>query len=438
MGAFYIDEDISTSGTFSQNYASPMQNYDNGGESWAIFGQGTYDLSDTFRINAGIRYTEDEKFADGISDTFVTFCGGPPNSPNFLTPGPPPNSSFANGCASGQIAAHPITSDRDAFIADLVAQGVLRPGSTADDGFYPYIIPGNITPALAVIINVGDGELQSNLDYSETTGRIAAELDWGEDNLLYAAFETGYRAGGVDLSIASPTYEPEYIDAFTIGSKNRFLDNTLQLNVEAFRWNYEDQQVTYFTTLDSASSFPIANADATITGLDVDFIWAAGDNTTISGNAQILDSTYDRLELISDPGRGRFGCASAGVNAGVQSYDCSGNSLLYSPDFGADLSVNHILDLNNLNLSLTGSVSYRSEQETNFLFLDETASDSYTTLNLDASLYAGDDSSWVLSAFVRNVGDERYLMTTSVSNRGLSYGVYSPPRTYGVRLRMDF
>ena len=42
LGAFYIEEEISTSGVFQQNYASPMQNYDNGGESWAIFGQGTF------------------------------------------------------------------------------------------------------------------------------------------------------------------------------------------------------------------------------------------------------------------------------------------------------------------------------------------------------------------------------------------------------------
>ena len=99
VGAFYIEEDISTSGIFAQNYATPMQNYDNGGESWAIFGQGTFDVTDSFRLNAGIRYTEDSKFVNGISDTFVTFCGGSPASGDFLTPGPPfiPN-AFNHGC----------------------------------------------------------------------------------------------------------------------------------------------------------------------------------------------------------------------------------------------------------------------------------------------------------------------------------------------------
>ena len=450
IGAFYIDEDISTSGVFAQNFASPIQNYDNGGDSWAVFGQGTFDVSDDFRLNAGIRYTRDNKFVDGISDTFVTFCGGAPATGNFLTPGPPPFNSFVNGCASGAIPAHPITSDRDAFIADLVSRGVIAPDSVATvpgngpPPIYNFTLPGGVpptpgnpNPVLGAIVNVGDGALRQELEFDEVTFRLSAEWDWGPSNLLYANFETGYRAGGVDLSSASPTYDPEFIDAFTIGSKNRFLDNTLQINAEAFIWKYDDQQVTYFTTLDSASAFPIANGDATIKGLDVDVVWAMSDNTTIGGNFQILDSVYDSLELISDPGRGRFGCPSSGVTAGIETYNCSGNSLLFSPDFGADLNINHIVNIANYDVSLTGNLSYRAEQQTNFLLLDETEADSYVSLNLDVA-FSPRDADWVLSVFVQNATDERYSTNTNVSNRGLAYTIFSPPRTYGVRLRADF
>ncbi|MFK7828718.1 MAG: TonB-dependent receptor [Congregibacter sp.] len=439
VGAFYIDEEISTSTVFAQNFASPIQNYDNGGDSWAIFGQGTFELTETFRLNAGIRYTEDSKFADGISDTFVTFCGGAPFSGNFLTP----PASFGNGCASGAMPAHPVTNDRDEFIQHFVDNGLIAPDSVADipgrgrPPFYDLTIPGGISPVLGTIVNVGDGELTSELDYSETTYRLGMEWDWADDNLLYATFETGYRAGGVDLSTVSPTYDPEYIDAFTIGSKNRFFDNTLQINAELFLWEYDGQQVTYFTTLDSASAFPIANADATIQGLDLDMIWAATSNTTIGLSMQFLDATYDELTLVSDPGRGRFGCASQGVSGGIESYSCAGSEMLYSPEFGADLNLNHIVTMGNYDLSLTAVVSHRSEQQTNFLFLDETESDAYTMLNFDATLFA-DNEDWSVSAFVRNATDERFSVNTNVSNRGLAYAIYSPPRTYGLRLTANF
>jgi len=439
VGAFYIDEEISTSTVFAQNYASPIQNYDNGGDSWAIFGQATLDLTEAFRVSAGVRYTEDTKFASGISDTFVTFCGGAPYSGNFLTP---PN-SFRNGCNSGQMPVSPITSDRDAFIQYFVDNGLIAADSIADipgrgrPPSYNFTIPGNLTDSIGAIVNVGDGELSSDLSYSETTYRLGVEWDWGADNLLYATFETGYRAGGVDLSTVSPTYDPEYLDAFTIGSKNRFLDNTLQVNAELFHWKYDGQQVTYFTTLDGASAFPIANADATIQGLDLDIIWAATGNTTIGLNMQFLDAVYDSLALVSDPGRGRFGCASTGVSGGVQSYSCAGNEMLYSPEFGADLNINHMINMGNYDLSLTAVASHRSEQETNFLFLNETASESYTMFNFDATLLA-DDAGWSLSAFVRNATDERFSMNTNVSNRGLAYAIFSPPRTYGIRLTANF
>ncbi|MBJ2137627.1 TonB-dependent receptor [Paraglaciecola chathamensis] len=441
LGVFYFDEEIQTSGVFAQNYASPIQNYENGGDSWAVFGQATYDVSDTFRMNLGLRYTEDSKYAEGISDTFVTFCGGAPFSGNFLTP----PASFGNGCASGAMPAHPIISDRDEFIAYFVNEGLIAPDSVATvpgmgpPPFYNLTIPGGITPQIGSIVNVGEGFIQTELDYSETTYRIGVEYDVAEDSLLYATFETGYRAGGVDLSLAAPTYDPEYIDAFTFGSKNRFLDNTLQLNLEAFHWKYDGQQVTYFTTLEGASSFPIANGDATIQGLDVDVIWSIGGGTTISGNVQFLDSTYDSLTLVSDPGRGRFGCASTGVEDDLESYDCSGQSLLYSPDFGANLAVNHVIEIDEYNLSLTAQASHRSEQATNFLFVESTNTDSYVTLDFDATLASGNDSfDWTLSLFVRNATDEQYVANSNVNNRGLTYVVHNPPRTFGLRFRTEF
>jgi len=439
LGAYYFEEEISTSTVFAQNYGSPIQNYDNGAESWAIFGQGTFELTDTFRLNVGIRYTEDKKDVNGISDTFLTFCGGAPFTGNFLTP----PASFGNGCASGAMPAHPVTNDRDEFIQYFVDNGLIAPDSEADipgmgpPPFYDLTIPGGISPVLGSIVNVGEGALTSELDYDETTYRIGVEWDWADDSLLYATFETGYRAGGVDLSLVSPTYDPEYIDAYTIGSKNRFFDNTLQVNAELFYWEYDGQQVTYFTTLEGASQFPIANADATIQGLDLDMIWAATANTTIGLNMQFLDASYDELTLVSDPGAGRFGCSSQGVSGGIEAYSCGGNDMLYSPEFGADLNINHVINLGDYDLSLTAVASHRAEQQTNFLFLDETESDSYTTLNLDVTLMA-DDAGWSISAYVRNATDEQVLVNTNVQNRGLAYGVYSPPQTYGIRLSANF
>lgn len=432
VGLFYFDEEGDTSANFAQESVSPIQNYDFSGDSWALFAQGTLDVSDRFRINAGLRYTEDEKQVVGGTNTFVTFCGGPPG-PDFITP----PASFGQCDVPGALPIGPSVSDPQVWIDTLIAQGFLLPGSTPADGFYPIIAPG---PGGAIIDIDAGLSLTNDIAYDETTWRIGIEYDYGDDSLLYATFETGYRAGGVDISLINPTYKPEFIDAITIGSKNRLRDNSIQLNLEAFLWKYEDQQVSTFATINGGPAFPTANADSTIQGLDVDFLWAATDTMRIGAKVQFLDATFDRLNLQSDPGTGRYGCAATGIGAnGLEQFDCSGISMLYTPDIAADITVSNTVVLSSsYAIDWVAALSYRDDQFTDFSLLEATVAESYTTLNLEATLIPP-SGNWSLTLFGRNVTDERYPVTTNINgSQGIVHQVFNSPSTYGLRLRVDF
>mgnify|MGYP001827324665 FL=1 len=431
FGAFYFDEDIDFDGTFNQSYIAPIQNFKNGGDSWAVFADGTFDVSDTFRLNAGVRYTDDEKYVDGTTHTFILFCGGAPAPGGGFTT---PPGSFALGCQNQM--PFPTVTNPDDFINSLIASGVIPPGSTAQDGFYPVIngIPG----AIIDVDGPGGVSLVNTVSDDEMTYRFGFEWDAAQDSFVYASYARGYRAGGVDISQVQPTYPPEYIDAFTFGSKNRFLDNTVQLNIELFYWEYEDQQINYFATIGGGPAFPTASAESTIQGVDIDLIWAASDATTIGVKAQFLDSTYDRLDLVSDPGTGRYGCASSGVNgAGLEVFDCSGQNLVYSPETALDLSIGHIFELGNFELHGYLDVRYRDDQNTDNSFLPELIAESHTLLDLEFALRPT-DGNWTVSAYGRNLSDERYFVSTNVSRFGPFHGIYSPPRTYGVRFGIEF
>lgn len=428
FGAFYFDEEIDFSGTFNQDYIAPIQNFRNGGDSWAIFAQGTFEVSDTFRLNVGVRYTEDKKFVDGTTHTFVLFCGGPPGG-GFLTP----PASFGAGCQN-QLP-YPTVTDPDDFINYLVANGVIPPGSTSQDGFYPTIngIPG----AIIDVDGPGGLSLVNTVNDDEVTYRFGVEWDVGQESLIYASYERGYRAGGVDISQVVPTYPPEFIDAITFGSKNRFLDNTVQLNIEAFYWEYEDQQINYFATIGGGPAFPTASGASTIQGVDIDLIWAASDATTIGIKAQFLDSNYDELDLISDVGTGRYGCPSSSVAGTLESFDCSGQNLVYSPETAFDLNIGHVFELGNFELHGYLDVRYRDDQNTDNSFLPELVAESHTLLDLEVALRPT-DGNWSISAYGRNLSDERIFVSTNVSRFGPFHGIYSPPRTYGVRLGIEF
>lgn len=426
FGAFYFDENIEFAGNFNQDYVAAVQSYAPESESWAIFAQGTVDLNDRLRLNGGIRYTEDTKSVTSNYDhVYLVFCGTPFD---LITP----PDSFAVGCPGHP--ALPSTYDEQEFINILIDTGQIAPGSTPDDGFYPIIsgIPGSILDAGTT--NIPD----SSLSYGEFTYRLGIEWDIGDDSLFYAGYERGYRSGGVDVSVASPTYDPEFIDAFTIGMKNRFFGNTLQINAELFYWEYKDQQISYFANLGGAPAFLTTNADSTIKGLDLDLLWAATSNTTFGAKFQYLDAKFDQLSLLSDPNGGRFGCPSNGVGAdGFETFDCSGIGLLFSPEIALDLMVNHVIEIGNFDLSGTADLSYRSSQETDFSLLPQTQTDAYTTLNLQMDL-SPSDGPWTLTAYVRNVFDERYITSSNVAGYGLLTSQFNPPRTYGVRARFEF
>jgi iron complex outermembrane receptor protein len=75
------------------------------------------------------------------------------------------------------------------------------------------------------------------------TWRIESDYDLSSANMVYASYARGYKPGGVNgktaqefsgIVVIPADFEPEKNDAFEIGSKNHFLDNTLQLNVAAY------------------------------------------------------------------------------------------------------------------------------------------------------------------------------------------------------------
>ncbi len=74
--------------------------------------------------------------------------------------------------------------------------------------------------------------------------KLGAEYEVTDSSRVYGSVSTGYKSGAF---VFGPTggIEPENVLAFEVGTKNRFLDNTLQLNVAAWIYNYTDLESNY-------------------------------------------------------------------------------------------------------------------------------------------------------------------------------------------------
>jgi iron complex outermembrane receptor protein len=85
---------------------------------------------------------------------------------------------------------------------------------------------------------------KTSLSTSQFTYKAGLEGDLSANSLLYAQVSTGFVAGGFNFNNDS-TFRPETITAFEIGSKSRFLDDTLQINAEIYDNEVKNVQTYY-------------------------------------------------------------------------------------------------------------------------------------------------------------------------------------------------
>lgn len=435
-GLFYFNEDTTFQSAFNQWAFAAYAEAEASTESWAAFARASFNVTDSFRIVGGIRYTEDIKSIDAQQPTLTAIClvdGFPdcttlPAIPNGLT-------------IEESIAA----LDPALFVSGLTPLDV--PLGTA----VPYIADFT-QPAIMI---AGLTTVQDENSFDRITWRGAIEYDITPDNLIYASFESGYRSGGFNITFGREAYGPEFLDAYTIGSKNIFFDGLLQLNIEGFIWKYRDQQSSHLgLDLLGVNAFFTENIGrSTLQGFDIDFLIAPTRTTTITGNVQYLDANNDEyvtdvpdlneadtLGFITPVTGCPFTNSSVDTIFGptpTYAVDCSGTRPLNAPEWSFNLGLEQVIDLGDFELVANVLGRFRSNRELNATYMP--TSGSGEDLTADASLTLRPyDERWFITAYVRNLTDNDVLTNYQIAGNNVVSASYEPPRTYGVRAGIEF
>lgn len=307
-------------------------------------------------------------------------------------------------------------------------------------------LPGPVDPPLGA-------PFSGDLTFSKFTWKAGLEMDAGPASLLYANVATGFKSGG--FYVASPpnnSFAPETLTAYTAGAKNRFFDNKLQLNVEAFYWDYTDQQVTFVggvrtgNGLFAQGSLTTNAGKSRIYGAEVEARLAPTRDDLFNLNVQYLNGKYNSLQTANFSPTGApvtTGCtvtgsrlANPGVN-GARFYDidCSGKPTVNSPKWAVNAGYQHSFRLGgDMALVLGARTNIESSRFMNSNFRPEEKQDGFMMSDAFLTL-EGPEEKWSITAFVNNIEDAEVLARAGTRPiLDFPVGTLRPPRTYGVRV----
>ena len=384
--------------------------------SYAAFGRLTTNLSNRLRLVGGVRYTKDDKKFGYTATSIVVSCvavnafGAPncptaPSVPLFIDPATLPFRVPAAGGAPIPVFAGP--------------------------GGPNYLV---------IRTDTSFNRTKSN---SRVTYRGAVEFDVAARSLLYASVESGYRSGGFSPAVGFEEYDPEYITAYTLGLKNRFLNNRLQLNLEGFIWDYTNQQIPH-NGLDlngRAASYVTNVGSAKIKGVEVESRLLVTPTTLVSADVQYLHAKQKQFTYSAGPGQPPLtGClvTYTAANASPYQIDCAGFDSYNSPRWTVNLAAQQTVKLGAYQFVLGVDSQYKSRRNIGFAYLPEqTIRANYTT---NAQVQFGPaDERWSLTGYVHNIENNRVEIYSTTNPTALFLAAGSTaPRTYGVRGSVRF
>ena len=251
----------------------------------------------------------------------------------------------------------------------------------------------------------------------EITRHLGLNWEYSEDHFFYGKIDKGYKAGGFkDTS----SYSSESIISYEVGSKSFFLDNTMQFNTSLFYYDYTDLQVQQTDPATGVARVYNAGA-AGITGAEVEVKYRPTTADTLQVTLALLDAKYDEFCTIT-------------ADSCPNENDYSGNHLPQAPDVTATIKYTRDFEIDSG--VITGIVQSRYQSDNYFSYINRATEFQEAYTKSDVILkYTPDNSSFVYSAYVRNIEDETILTMSEEAAYAGGYLVqFARPRTFGVEV----
>lgn len=305
-----------------------------------------------------------------------------------------------------------------------------------------------IVPA-GVLVPIGNDPGESDEDVF--TWSLSPQFQIAEEVMVYARAATGYQPGGPNAAVPGmpPSVDSSMLSSYEVGMKSQFADRRVQLDLAAFRIDWDDIQVAaQFNGIGGL----VNGGEASSEGLELAALFRATDQLLLGLNAAYTKARVKNdfeASVIPQPG------FDVVLNTGL-----AGDRMPYSPKLAWSATAEYQFDLAGGIQGQVGGVFRWVGDRVNdtterqrvtapgdpSTILQEVLTppvelDSYSVLDLYAGVGKG---GWSLRTYVNNVTDKRAWSSVGAAASALTgvlahlNGVPIQPRTFGVEFDYRF
>lgn len=389
-------------------------------DTWALYGDGTYELTENWNLSAGLRYTHDDK-------TFSRFQnnGGP--------------------CSALTEAAHTFIVDGDCL--DSRSNAVDRFGLTGPEVDNFSLPDGAKTrPAFGLVLN------DVNKKFSELTWRVASDYRFSDEVMGYATVGTGFLSGGFTETCSSVAtclpFKMEKSTNFELGLKTDLAENTVRMNLAAFYIKYRDLQrnqvVSFFDAFGTGGQETITvNAGKSRAfGFEVETTWTPPnvDGLTVNVNFGYIDHEYKDFAMDLDGDGVKDSMELVDINGDGELGELKDLKVPFSSKITFNAGVTYDYPLRDgASGTLTSHVNVHHRSEAEMVPFNTPDSQLEAKTELTAALtWTEPDGNYYVGVYGKNLLNEVKRMSSNPVAGLWVFGMYSDPREIGLEFGASF
>ena len=271
-------------------------------------------------------------------------------------------------------------------------------------------------------------------DWSNFGPKVGLDYQINDDAMVYVSLSRGFKSGGFNGRGGTPStlgpFDEETVDAFELGLKADWWDNTLRTNAVVFFNKYDDLQRTIIRNLincgcaNPQETVTANAASAEIKGIELEIDYIPNDNLVLGLAVAYTDAGYE--DFFAD---------LAGVGEAV---DNSGLPLQRAPEWHATARFDYTIDVSDgASVTLGGNYMYRSELNNHTAGNPLANVGEIDILNLHID-YVPPSGDYRVSLYGKNVTDEVYQTSATLVGALLHFNSISDPARYGIEIGWEF